>query len=144
LKIPRIIAKSSAHPVGVFSMRPNPPRCHIRQQHTKKIIYIYIYIYIYIITSLIQLKFLRAPPRIYAVMPGYVYLPDPPDSPETPGLPDQTADGAGPRPYGPTDMKGHVIQCTLHVITIPGGTQMCRKYSAPPGQPKMRLSKSDA
>ena len=30
-KISKIVGKSSAHPVGVFSMRPNPPKCHIWQ-----------------------------------------------------------------------------------------------------------------
>ena len=28
LKISKIVGKSSACPVGVFSMRPNPPKCH--------------------------------------------------------------------------------------------------------------------
>ena len=34
LKTPKIVGKSSADPVGVFSMRPNPPKCHIRQTKT--------------------------------------------------------------------------------------------------------------
>jgi hypothetical protein len=29
---PGIVGKSSAHPVGVFSMLPNPPECHIGQK----------------------------------------------------------------------------------------------------------------
>ena len=33
--ISEIVGKSSAQPVGVFSMQPNPPKCHIRQQSTK-------------------------------------------------------------------------------------------------------------
>jgi hypothetical protein len=37
LKIPRIVGKSSAHPVAVFSMLPNPPKCHIRQKSRKSI-----------------------------------------------------------------------------------------------------------
>ena len=32
LKIPRIVGKSSAHPIGVSSMPPTLPKCHIRQQ----------------------------------------------------------------------------------------------------------------
>ena len=35
LKIPKIVSKSSACPVGTFSMRPNPPKCHIRQKIDK-------------------------------------------------------------------------------------------------------------
>ena len=31
LKIPRVVGKSSAPPVGLFSMLPNPPKCHMRQ-----------------------------------------------------------------------------------------------------------------
>ena len=38
LKILRIVRKSSAHTVGVFSMLPNPPECHIRQKPTKSTI----------------------------------------------------------------------------------------------------------
>ena len=35
LKFPKIVGKSSACPVGVFSMQPNPPKCHIRQKSRK-------------------------------------------------------------------------------------------------------------
>ena len=35
LKIPKFEGKSSTCPVGVFSMRPNPPKCHIRRETTK-------------------------------------------------------------------------------------------------------------
>ena len=38
LKMPRIVGKSSAHPVGVFSMRPNPPKCNIRHKSRKSTI----------------------------------------------------------------------------------------------------------
>ena len=34
----QIVGKSSACPVGVFSMRPNPPKCHILQKSRKSII----------------------------------------------------------------------------------------------------------
>ena len=40
LKIPKIVGKSSACPVGVFSMLPNPPKCHIRQKTIKSTILI--------------------------------------------------------------------------------------------------------
>ena len=45
----KIIGKSLAHPVGVFSMRPSPPKCHIRQITRKSSIFI-------------NEKSLRAPP----------------------------------------------------------------------------------
>ena len=38
-EIPRIVAKSTAHPAGVFSMLPNPPKCHIQQKTTKLAIF---------------------------------------------------------------------------------------------------------
>ena len=38
LKVPKIEGKSSAHPVGVFCMQPNPPKCHIRQKSRKSAI----------------------------------------------------------------------------------------------------------
>ena len=37
LKISKIVDKSSAHTVEVFSMQPNPHKCHMRQK-TKNII----------------------------------------------------------------------------------------------------------
>ena len=37
LKNTRFVGKSSACPIGVFSMQPNPPKCHIRQQSIKSI-----------------------------------------------------------------------------------------------------------
>ena len=40
LKIPRIVGKSSAHTVGVFSMLSNPPKCHMRQNSRKSAIFI--------------------------------------------------------------------------------------------------------
>ena len=34
-KIPKMVGKSSACPVGVFSMLPNPPKCHTRPKSRK-------------------------------------------------------------------------------------------------------------
>ena len=36
----RIVGKSLPHPVAVFSMLPNPSKCHIRQQMKKSCIFI--------------------------------------------------------------------------------------------------------
>jgi hypothetical protein len=40
LKILRIVGKSLPHPVGVFSMLPNPSKCNIRPQIKKSRIFI--------------------------------------------------------------------------------------------------------
>ena len=40
LQNPKIVGKSSACPVGVLSMLPNPPKCHIRQKTNKSLILI--------------------------------------------------------------------------------------------------------
>ena len=40
LKVPKSVGKSSACPVGVFSMLPNPPKCHIRHKSGKSTMFI--------------------------------------------------------------------------------------------------------